>query len=156
MIDGFSGNNMGKVLSTESKVKSQLYGFLRYNKKLIHLDLTATNLSESAILHILPAIKRAKSLQGIHLSGNPGVTDAVKNEARKMLKTHPNEAKKTLSLVKFFTPETLERYQEQWLREAIKIKNINAGKSLVQNGVTEDKYFELSTKMILTRYLSHK
>ena len=48
------------------------------------------------------------------------------------------------------------RYQEQWLREAIKIKNINAGKSLVQNGVTEDKFFELSTKMILMRYLSHK
>ena len=62
MIDGFSGNNMAKVLSTEAKVQAQLFGFLRGNKKLIHLDLTATNLSENAILHILPAIKRSKSL----------------------------------------------------------------------------------------------
>ena len=78
MIESFSGNNMKRVLETEHKVKEQLYSFLRGNKKLIHLDLTATNLSEDVILHILPAIKRSKSLHGIHLSGNPGVTDGVR------------------------------------------------------------------------------
>ena len=62
MIDGFNGKNMDKVLITEARVKEQLFKFLRYNKKLIHLDLTATNLSEAAINHILPVIKRAKSL----------------------------------------------------------------------------------------------
>ena len=67
---------------TEKKVKEQLYSFFRGNKKLIHIDLTSTNLSEVAILHIIPAIKRSKSLQGVHLSGNPGVTVAVKKEAR--------------------------------------------------------------------------
>ena len=59
MIDGFSGNNMNKVLETESRVKEQLFSFLSGNKKLMHIDLTATNLSETAILHILPAIKKA-------------------------------------------------------------------------------------------------
>lgn len=59
MIDGFSGNNMNKVLETESRVKEQLFSFLSGNKKLMHIDLTATNLSEKAILHILPAIKKA-------------------------------------------------------------------------------------------------
>lgn len=52
--------------------------FLKVNKKLIHIDLTSTNLSEQAIINILPAIKTAKNLQGIHLSGNPGVTEGVK------------------------------------------------------------------------------
>lgn len=46
------------------------------------------------MMHILPAIKKATSLQGIHLSGNPGVTEAFKNEARKLLKTHPCETPK--------------------------------------------------------------
>ena len=62
MIEGFSGNNLKRVHETEKKVKNQLYKFLRGDKKLIHLDLTATNLSEQAILHLLPAVKRTKSL----------------------------------------------------------------------------------------------
>ena len=110
MIDGFSGNNMQTVLETETRVKEQLYSFLRINKKLVHLDLTATNLSETAILHILPAIKRTKALQGIHLSGNPGVTEKVKQKARQLLKTHPEESRKTLNIFQFLKPETLENY----------------------------------------------
>ena len=61
-------------METEAKVAEHMFTFLKSNRRLIHLDLTATNLSETAMLQILPAIKRAKSLQGIHLSGNPGVT----------------------------------------------------------------------------------
>lgn len=98
MIEGFSGNNMARVLETEARVMQQLVTFLRSNKKLIHLDLSATNLGEGAILHILPAIKKARSLQGIHLSGNPGVTDFIKSEARKLLKTNPLEVRKILNL----------------------------------------------------------
>lgn len=82
MMERFGQNNLERALETEKKVKEQLYSFFRGNKKLIHIDLTSTNLSEVAILHIIPAIKRSKSLQGVHLSGNPGVTVAVKKEAR--------------------------------------------------------------------------
>ena len=110
MIECFSNNNQEKALQTEAKVKQGLYNFIRGNKKLIHLDLTSTNLSENAILHILPAIKRSKSLQGVHLSGNPGVTENVRNAARNLLKTHPNEARKRLNMMKFFRPKTLEHY----------------------------------------------
>mmetsp|Transcript_37489 Transcript_37489/g.49294 ORF Transcript_37489/g.49294 Transcript_37489/m.49294 type:complete len:98 (+) Transcript_37489:732-1025(+) len=97
----------------------------------MHLDLTATNLSEVAILHILPAIRKARSLQGIHLSGNPGVTDNVKEEARRLLKTNPDEARRSINLVNFFSQKTIERYHMLWLREAVKIKHISIGKSLV-------------------------
>ena len=70
---------MKSVLDSEAKVMDQLWAFLKFDKKLIHLDLTATNLSENAILHILPAIRSAKLIQGVHLSGNPGVTDSLKD-----------------------------------------------------------------------------
>ena len=73
-----------------------------------------------------------------------------------LLKTNSNEARRQLNLTKFFTPETMQRYSEQWLRESIKIKHISTGKSLVQNGAVDDKYITEGSKMILTRYLSHK
>ena len=123
-------------------VKDNLFTLLRENKKLIHLDLTATNLSEAAIRHILPAIRKSKSLQGIHLSGNPGVTEDIKNEARQILKTVPNEVKPIINLANYFSDETKVRYHEQWLRESVKIKHITTGKSLVQNGSTEDKFID--------------
>lgn len=144
------------MLETEARVKQQFFNLLRSNKKLIHLDLSATNLTEDAILHILPAIKRATSLQGVHLSGNPGVTEAVRNEARSLLKTHPCEEPTTMNLMKLFSSETMQNYRDKWLRESIKIKHISIGKSLVQNGATSDKYIDPGTKMILMRYLSQK
>ena len=156
MIEGFSGNNMPKVLETEKRVREQLFYFLRFSKKLIHLNLTATNLSENAILHILPAIKKASSLQSIHLSGNPGVTETVKNEARLLLKTHRDEAPRKLNLIRLLSDKTIELYQKLWLREAIKIKHISIGKRLVQNGSTDDKFINYGSKMILTRILAHK
>ena len=58
-------------------------------------------------MSILPAIKRAKNLQGIHLSGNPGVTEAVKAEAKTLLKTKPEEERKTLILSRVLMPETI-------------------------------------------------
>ena len=136
MIDSTSGKE------TVDLVKGNIFTLLRENKKLIHLDLTATNLSEAAIIHILPAIRKSKSLQGIHLSGNPGVTETVKNEARTILKTIKNEVKRSINLASLFSEETKERYHEQWLRESVKIKHIATGKSLVQNGATEDKFID--------------
>ena len=62
LIEGNSGNNEAVVQATEERVIGHLYRFLRHNKRLIHLDLTSTNLSEAAIMAILPAIKRAKNL----------------------------------------------------------------------------------------------
>lgn len=61
-IEGMTGNNSSSVLETEARVSSYLFHFLRTARKLIHVDMTSTNLSESVILSILPAIKRAKNL----------------------------------------------------------------------------------------------
>lgn len=38
----------------------------------------------------------------------------------------------------------------------MKIKHITTGKSLVQNGATDDKFITFDSKMILMRYLTHK
>ena len=44
-IEGNSGNNLKQVLETEAKVGEHIFTFLKSNRRLIHLDLTATNLS---------------------------------------------------------------------------------------------------------------
>ena len=151
-------NIMDSSISVEEEnhARSQLIDFLKCDTKLIHLDLSSTNLNENIIMALLPAIKKSKSLQAVHLSGNQGVNERTLNEARRVLKTDPNEAKRSLNLVNFFDQETKERYHSQWLRESVKIKHISAGKSLVQNGATDDKFIDFGSKMILMRKLSHK
>ena len=65
-------------METQAKVCAYLTHFLKVNRRLVHIDLTSTNLSEDAILSVLTAVKKSKNMQGIHLSGNPGVTDNIK------------------------------------------------------------------------------
>jgi len=52
-----------------------LLKFIKYNKNLIHLDLSYTRLDEMMILALGTSLRRAKSLVGVHFSGNPGVTE---------------------------------------------------------------------------------
>ena len=131
LIEGNSGNNFKQVMETETKVTDHLFTFLKTNKKLIHLDLTATNLSENAMLQILPAIRKAKSMQGIHLSGNPGITEHLKNEVQSLLKTKPKNPGPKLILSKVLLPETLKQLEKSFLQESVKIKHINSGKRIV-------------------------
>ena len=73
-IERVKDQNTANVERSEQLAIEIMQTFLKQGKRLVHLNLTSTNLSEKLILSILPQIKRAKSLMGIHLSGNPGVT----------------------------------------------------------------------------------
>ena len=56
-------------------VLAYLSKFIKRNMRLIHVDLTNTGLSEKMLYAFGPALRRAKSLRSIHLSGNPGLSD---------------------------------------------------------------------------------
>ena len=45
------------------------------NEELIHLDLSSTGLTGEILISLIKPIKQSLSLIGIHLSGNPGITD---------------------------------------------------------------------------------
>ena len=53
--------------------------FLRRNKNLVHADLSNTGLSEAHLWYFGSTLRRAISLRSLHLSGNPGVTQRLKN-----------------------------------------------------------------------------
>lgn len=58
---------------------------IKYNKNLIHLDLSYTGLDDTAVRALGVALRRAKSIVSMHLSGNPGVKPKVKKYLFKRL-----------------------------------------------------------------------
>jgi len=52
---------------------------IKYNKNLLHLDLSSTGLTEQMLRTIGASLNRSKSVLALHLSGNPGVTPALKD-----------------------------------------------------------------------------
>lgn len=68
-----------KFTDFTTTVIQNLQQLIKRNKKLQHLDLTGTGLSEFMMLKIGDGIARAKSLLSIHLCSNPGSTPRVKD-----------------------------------------------------------------------------
>jgi len=52
--------------------------FIKRNKKLIHLNMDATQLSEYMLFNLCKCLTRAQSLVAFHASGNPGITLELK------------------------------------------------------------------------------
>lgn len=50
---------------------------IKYNKNIVHIDLSYTNLDQEFITAIGNAMRRAKSLVAIHFTGNPGVNSSI-------------------------------------------------------------------------------
>lgn len=55
---------------------------IKRNKQLTHLNLVSTGLTELMIVELAIAIRRSKSLLSVHLCGNRGVTDRIKDFVR--------------------------------------------------------------------------
>ena len=91
-------------------VADSLFRFVKVDKRLIHLDLTQTNLSEQMILHIMPGIRKSKSLMAVHFSGNPGVTKRLKEEAKSILKAKIVVSKPALNIQRCLSQATLKKY----------------------------------------------
>lgn len=72
-------------------IVQQLSKFIKHNKNLLHLDLSATGMTENMIWQLGTALKRAKSLLVIHFSDNPGVTKVVKEYLFSRIRCRPSE-----------------------------------------------------------------
>jgi len=54
-----------------------LSGFIKYNAKLVHIDLQTNRLPAPIIRQLGHILTRATSLQAIHLCGNEGITEEM-------------------------------------------------------------------------------
>jgi len=59
-------------------IMAKVTKFMKYNKNLLHLDLSNTGLNEQMVRTIATALKRSRSIISLHLSGNPGITPESK------------------------------------------------------------------------------
>ena len=63
----------------QTHIMVNLSNFIKYNKNLLHLDLSNTGMTEDMLWNIGTAMRRSRSMVALHLSGNPGVTQALKD-----------------------------------------------------------------------------
>ena len=57
----------------ENEIMANLGKFMKHNAKLIHLNISHTNLNRNMMLKLGPILRRARSLLVVHASGNPGL-----------------------------------------------------------------------------------
>lgn len=57
----------------EMEVAQNLCKFIKYNQNLLHLDLSNTGLTKRMLIEFGGALRKARSLICLHLSGNPGL-----------------------------------------------------------------------------------
>ncbi len=65
-------------IETQVYIMAKLTRFIKYNRNLLHLDLTHTGLNQLCLRIIGISLRRACSLLSIHLSENPGITSGLK------------------------------------------------------------------------------
>lgn len=63
----------------ELLVADCLTRFIKYNSNLLHVDLQGVGLTEYCLKMIGKALRKSRSVIGIHLSENPGLNDITKS-----------------------------------------------------------------------------
>ena len=65
--------------------------FIKRNKKLLHLNLDSTSMSEHMLFYLCSCLTRSQSCLSLHVSGNPGITYELKEMLWRRLKgQNPN------------------------------------------------------------------
>ena len=73
--------------------------FIKRNKKLLHLNLDSTFLSEYMLFHLCSCLTRSQSCLALHVSGNPGITFQLKEILwRRLRGKNPNFAPNKLDV----------------------------------------------------------
>ena len=66
------------MASKATQTVHKIIKFIKQNTNLMHLDLSSTGLDTSMMREFGTALRRAKSLISLHMSGNPGDDEEVR------------------------------------------------------------------------------
>jgi hypothetical protein len=69
----------------EQALADSMCHFIKRNRYLTHLNLTATNINAVCLLKIGKALRRSCSLQSIHLCENPGINEETITQIRDVI-----------------------------------------------------------------------
>ena len=75
----------------ELYVADCLSKFIKYNPNLHHLDVQCCGLTKHILKEIAIALRKSRSLIGIHLSENPGLSAEIKEFIRERVHCKPSD-----------------------------------------------------------------
>jgi len=120
-----------EISDEEKETIVNLCKFIKYNPKLLHMDLTKTGLSDKMLLYFGPALRRAKSLISLHVSGNPGIGDEITEALHKRAHCQPNF---TINVIDEVLKHNIEKLADGFridnqLKEGLKLKRFEYEKN---------------------------
>ena len=59
-----------EMTANDREIIQNLCKFIKYNQRLLHVDLSHTNMTRMMLYEFGPALRRSKSMIALHLSGN--------------------------------------------------------------------------------------
>ena len=147
----------------QEEVLDDLGKFIKYNKNLMQLNLSHTNLRSNLLRELVTCLRRAKSLLTLDVSGNDGINDGLKAYLAKRIRCKPdpydlgrfayvqayiNDVNKTYDEKCEKDEKIVESMQVKHLREAISTK--------FTNRLTNVRTYQTNENLIYQRILGHK
>eukprot|EP00347_Sterkiella_histriomuscorum_P014450 403360819 len=122
-----------KSTDVNTKIMISLSNFIKYNKNLLHLDISNTGMTQPMLWSLGTALRRSRSLVSIHLSGNPGVTEQLKEYLHQR------------------SP------RQQYIEEGVQLKQVFQQKKQQNTHFEQDNQAQSENKkLIIQRFLGHK
>lgn len=136
---------------------------IKRNKKLLHLDLSNTQLTEYMLWYIGKSLARAKSLISCHLSGNQGVTPTLMELLQTRIRCASKVPYRKIGLELGIDPKNYRvrtqvgrfpKYDQQVIQEKMHIRQLM--RQEVHNGDSQFSQAKTHTRLIFERKLGHK
>ena len=152
--------NRNPMKKHNEQIITNLSTFIKRNKKLLHLNLDSTQLSEYMLFNLCKCLTRAQSLLSLHASGNPGISVELKEMLwRRIRAKDPHEPIINIQMEKETKKDWKKtiggQKREQMLKESLEVRAM-AKRALDKGGLTEVAATHHDTKLIFTRYLGHR
>ena len=88
-------------IETQAYMMAKMTRFIKYNRNLLHLDLTQAGLNQLSIRIIGISLRRARSLLSLHISENPGITKDLKSLLFERIRCKPFHSLKQTDIDSF-------------------------------------------------------
>lgn len=143
----------------ELLVADCLTRFIKYNANLLHFDLQGTGLTEYCIKMIAKALRKSRSLIGIHLSENPGLDDDTRKYLYERVRCKDSDFAVPRPLDLHIHEERVKATNAQvnhrMFQDSIKLREINERKrAQKRKGVVGTEKDDGAC--VLTRFNGHK
>lgn len=134
----------------------ELGTFMKHNSKLLHLNLSQTNLSRRMLEMIGPILRKARSMLALHLSGNPGVGQGLKDALHTRAHCAPPVEHVHFELLdRTKIGKGLRSEGPSLLKSGLKLRRFMHDKARRQDGQLPEFGFQ-DNKLVFQRVIGHK